>query len=122
MSTVVEKLTKEELLQKIKDVDVEWFSKYYFEYGWKAKQKDFQGNKFEVCWEINWGDGNEWTVALNFFEENINVVMEGTYSSHGDSEFSDIGIGVPYEFKETRYRIATKQDLRDLNIDEILNG
>ena len=122
MSTVVEKLTKEELLEKIKNSDVDWFSHYYFEYEWKAGKADFQGNKFKTCWEINWGDGNEWIVALNFFEENINVVMEGTYSSHGDSEFSKVGIGVPYEFKETRYRIATKQDLRDLNIDEILNG
>lgn len=118
----MKKLTREELLEKIKNNDVEWFSGYYFEHDWSAHQKDFQGNKFKVCWEINWGDGNEWILALNFFEEDITVVMEGYYSSHGDSEFSKVGIGVPYEFTETRYRIATKQDLRDLKLDEILNG
>jgi len=121
MSAVAEKLTREELLEKLRENDVKWFSNYYFEYEWSANQKGFQGNKFEVCWEICWGDGNEWIVALNFPEENINVVMEGYYSSHGDSEFQSVGIGVPYEFKETRYRIATKQDLRDLKLDEILN-
>jgi hypothetical protein len=121
MSAVAEKLTREELLEKLRENDVKWFSNYYFEYEYQAKKKDFTGNKFEVCWEICWGDGNEWIVALNFPEENINVVMEGYYSSHGDSEFQSVGIGVPYEFKETRYRIATKQDLRDLKLDEILN-
>ena len=118
----MEKLTREELVQKLKNNDVEWFSQHYFENDWSAHQKDFQGNKFKTCWEINWGDGNEWIVALDFFEENLTVVMEGYYSSHDDSEFSRVGIGVPYEFKETRYRIATKQDLRDLKLDEILNG
>lgn len=118
----MEKLTREELLEKIKTNDVEWFSHYYFEYGWQAKKTDFQGNKFKTCWEINWGDGNEWIIALDFFEENVTIVMEGYYSSHGDSEFSKVGIGVPFEFKETRYRIATKQDLRELKLEELLNG
>lgn len=118
----MEKLTREELVRKAKNGDTKWFSDQYFENEWSAHQKDYQGNKFKTCWEINWGDGNEWIVALNFFEDDLTVVMEGYYSSHGESEFSSVGIGVPYEFKETRYRIATKQDLRDLNIDEILNG
>lgn len=118
----MEKLTREELLEKIKTNDVEWFSRYYFEYEWQAKKNDFKGNKFKTCWEINWGDGNEWIIALDFFEENVTIVMEGYYSSHGDSEFSKVGIGVPFEFKETRYRIATKQDLRELKLEELLNG
>lgn len=118
----MEKLTREELLEKVKSSDVKWFQEYYFEYEWDAKhKKDFQGNKFEVCWELCWGDGNDWSVALDFFEENLTVVMEGYYSSHGESEFNQVGLGIPYEFKETRYRIATKQDLRDLKLDEILN-
>ena len=118
----MEKFTREEILEKIKNNDVVWFSNNYFENDWSASKPDFQGNKFKTLWEINWGDGNEWIIALDFFEENVTVVMEGYYSSHGDSEFSKVGIGVPYEFKETRYRIATKQDLRDLKLDDILNG
>lgn len=117
----MEKLTREELLQKLKERDIKWFQNYYFEHQRQAKKSDFKGNKFKVCWEINWGDGNEWIVALDFFEENVTVVMEGYYSSHGDSEFSNVGFGVPYEFTETRYRIATLQDIRDLKIDEVLN-
>lgn len=27
-----------------------------------------------------------------------------------------------HEFKETRYRIATKQDLRELKLEELFNG
>jgi hypothetical protein len=118
----MEKLTREELLEKIKDVDVEWFRHYYFEYEWQANKPDFKGNKFKVCWEINWGDGNEWIIALDFYEENIKVVLEGYYSSHGDSDFNKVGIGFPYEFKETRYRIATKADLRELKLEELFNG
>lgn len=116
----MEKLTREELLEKIKNNEVGSFSEHYFEHEWEATKPDFKGNKFKKCWEINWGDGNEWIVAIDFFEENVTIVMEGYYSSHGDSEFDKVGIGVPYEFKETRYRIATKQDLRDLKLDEIL--
>lgn len=118
----MEKLTREDLIKKAMSGDVEWFSQQYFEHEWEAKKSDFKGNKFKTCWEINWGDGNEWIVALNFFEDDVTVVMEGYYSSHGDSEFSKVGIGVSYEFTETRYRIATKQDLRDLKLDEILHG
>ena len=118
----MKKLTREELLEKVKQGDAPYFQDLYFEYEWEGSQKNVDINKFKKVWEINWGDGNEWIVALNFYEENVTVVMEGYYSSHGDSEFSKVGIGVPYEFKETRYRIATKADLRDLKIDEIING
>lgn len=118
----MEKLTREELLEKIKNNDVSWFRHHYFEYEWQVNKPDFQGNKFKTCWEINWGDGNEWIIALDFYEENLTVVLEGYYSSHGDSEFNDVGIGVPYEFKETRYRIANKEDLRELKLEELLNG
>jgi len=118
----MEKLTREELLKKIKEEDVKWFENYYIEYNYQSSRSNFKGNKFKTCWEINWGDGNECIVALDFFEENITVVMEGYYSSHGDSEFDKVGFGVPYEFKETRYRIATLQELRDMKLCDILNG
>lgn len=118
----MEKLTREELLEKIKNNDVEWFSNNYFENDWSSSKPNFQGNKFKTCWDLNFGDGNEWTIALDFFEENVTVVMEGYYSSYGGSGFHKVGIGIPYEYKEIRYRIATKQDLRDLKLDEMFNG
>jgi hypothetical protein len=116
------KLTRQELIKKVLEKDIEFFSKLLFEHGWTSlSRQPADINKFEKVWEINWGDGNEWTIALSFPEENVNIVLSGYYSSHGDSEFDEIGFGVPYEFKETRWKIASKDELRDLKLDEILN-
>ena len=46
--------------------------------------------------------------------------MEGYYSSHGDSELSRASIGVEYEFKEMRYKRASKDELRDISIETII--
>jgi hypothetical protein len=107
-------MTREEVIKKIQSNDVRFFQKLYF--------GNIDDIKYKEIWDINWGDGNEWIVALELTDYKITIVMEGYYSSHGDSEFDKVGFGVPFEFKETRYRIAKKDELRDLKIDELLTN
>jgi hypothetical protein len=83
-------------------------------------RNEYDGLKLKKLWEINWGDGNDWNVAFKIVDFDINILLEGWYSSHGDSEFNKVSIGIPFEFKETRYRAAALSDLRDMKIDEIL--
>lgn len=116
------KLTRQELIKKVLEEDITYFKDLFFEWSWAnmSKQPD-NINKFKKVWEINWGDGNDWVIALEFPDENINIVLSGYYSSEGDSEFDEIGFGIQYEFKETRWKIASKDELRDLKLIEILN-
>ena len=111
--------TRQQLIEKIKQKDVEFFQNGYFRYD-LDKSVDFE-NKFEVVWDLNWGDGNEWLVALKFINEDLTILLEGYYSSHDSSEFSKVSLSVPFEFKETRYRSATPDEIRDMRIDEILS-
>jgi len=115
------KYTKQELIEKIKKNETDFFQETFMEHGWRlpSKQPDTI-NKFKKLWELNMGDGNDWEVALEFIDENLTIYMSGYYSSEGDSEFSLVAFGVPYEFKETRYRSATLAEIRDMKIEEIL--
>ena len=107
-------LTREELIEKIKQNDTDFFKQFYYE------DVEEVENKWENVWELNWGDGNDLFVALNFPNENLTVLLEGTYSSHDSPYWDRVSIGVEFEFKENRYRSATKADLRDMKIDELL--
>lgn len=106
-------ITRQELIEKVKNNDVKFFQDIYFQWS--------PGRQFKEVWSLNMGDGNEWTVALEFTDFKITIVLEGYYSSHGDSEFENVGFGIPFEFKENRYKIANKEELRDLRIEEILS-
>lgn len=111
------KLTKKELVAKAAEGDVKFFVDLYYNGNYnKTKQE----NPFKVVYDQNWGDGNDWFVALHFIEENINILLEGYYSSHGDSEFTDVSLAVPYEYTETRYKSVTQQDIRDMKLDEVI--
>lgn len=81
---------------------------------------DFENQKVEIVYDQNFGDGNEWHVALFFPKENISIFMEGYYSSHGESELTRASIGIKYEFKEMRYKAASKDELRDISIETII--
>jgi hypothetical protein len=59
-------------------------------------------------------------VAMELTDYDTTVLLSGYYSSHGDSNFDSVDFGVGYEFKENRYRPATKAELRNMCISEIL--
>ncbi len=107
--------TREQLIEKIKENDTDFFEQFYHE--------DVEcENKYKNIWELNWGDGNELFVAIEFPNEKLTVLLEGTYSSHDSNYWDKVSFGVPYEFKETRYKSATLADIRDMKIDDVLNG
>lgn len=111
-------ITKEEILKKIKNKEVSYFQEMYYE-GVNYNNR-YDGLNLKELWEINWGDGNDWNVAFKIVDYDIDILLEGWYSSHGDSEFTKVSIGIPFEFKETRYRAATQADIRDMKIEELL--
>ncbi len=106
--------SRQELIEKIKNKDVKFFEEVYHEGHYKYK------DKVEVVYDHNNGDGREWFVALHFIEANLDILMEGYYSSQGDSEFEKVSIAAPYEFKEIRYKALTKEEMRDLNIEKVI--
>lgn len=109
-------ITKQEILEKIRNNDTSYFTEMYYE----CYSGKYDGLKVKEVWEINWGDGNDWNVCFKIIDFDLDVLLEGYYSSDGDSEFTNVSIGIPFEFKETRYRAATQADIRDMKIDELI--
>ena len=110
------KYTKQQLIDRINNNDTGFFKSFYDEY-WKDEEPE---NKYECVWELNWGDGNDLFVAINFPDEGITVYMKGWYSSYSDSRITHVALGVPFQHTETRYRPATQDEIRDMRIDDIL--
>jgi len=108
------RFTREELIEKIKKNDYQFFEDAYHD----SLESD---NDYKIVWELNWGDGNEIFIAIEFPEEKLIALLEGTYSSHDSTCWDKVSFGIPYEFKETRYKSATLADIRDMKIDEVLN-
>jgi hypothetical protein len=111
------KYTKQQLIERINKNDTNFFEKFYQEY-WEDEEPE---NKYEQVWNLNWGDGNDLFVAINFPDEGITVYMKGFYSSYDDSRFQKVELGVPYQHTETRYRPATLDEIRDMKINDLFN-
>lgn len=105
-------MTKEQLIEKTVDNDTDFFWDIYCD-----TPKDL---KMEVVYEQNYGDGNEYLIAMEFPELDIIVQLEGTYSSWDSPYWTKAVIAMPYEFKETRYKEADKQYLREKRLNEVL--
>jgi hypothetical protein len=112
------KYTKQQLIEKINKNDTKFFKSFYDQY-WE-KESDEPENRYKHVWELNWGDGNDLFVAINFPDEDITVYMRGWYSSYSDSRITHVALGVSFQHTETRYRPATPDEIRDMRIDEIL--
>jgi len=113
------KYTKQELIDRINKNDTKFFQNFYNEY-WEDETQEPE-NRYEQVWNLNWGDGNDLFVAINFPDENITVYMKGYYSSHDESRIQKVALGVPYQHTETRYRPATLDEIRDMKLNDILN-
>lgn len=109
-------ITKEILVEKISNNDTEWFEKLYY-----GESDDETRKEFKVVYDLNLGDGNDWTIAFSFPNLKMFVVMEGYYSSWDSSHFDSVKFAEPYEYKETRYKPVTLQYIRDQKINEVLD-
>jgi hypothetical protein len=106
-------ITRNEIINKIKEKDYDWFYELYNE------SYNNKGN-IEVVYEANYGDGNEYTICLSFLKHNFFVQLEGTYSSWDSPYWDSVSFAMPYEFKETRYKAASLEYIRDQKINEVL--
>ena len=105
-------MTKEQLIEKTVDNDNEIF--------WDIYCDCPDDLKMEVVYEQSYGDGNEYVIAMEFPDHDIFVQLEGTYSSWDSPYWSRVVLAMPYEFKETRYKEADKQYLREKSLNEVL--
>ena len=106
-------ITRDEIISKVNAQDYDWFYEHYNEsYSKKGE--------IEIVYEANYGDGNEYTICLNFLKHKFFVQLEGTYSSWDSPYWDSVSFAMPYEFKETRYKAATLDYIRDQKINEVL--
>lgn len=107
------KFTKNEIIEKINARDHDYFYEIYNE-SYSAK------GEVETVYQVNHGDGNEYTICLYFKNHKFYVQLEGTYSSWDSPYWESVSFAMPYEFKETRYKAATLDYIRDQKINEVL--
>ena len=106
-------ITREKVISKVNERDCEWFFDLYNE-SYSLK------NDISIVYEANYGDGNEYTICISFLKYNFFVQLEGTYSSWDSPYWDSVSFAMPYEFKETRYKAATLDYIRDQKINEVL--
>jgi hypothetical protein len=106
-------ITKQLLIEKTIDNDTDFF--------WDIYCEGTKDTKCEIVYDQSYGDGNEYTIALNFSEFDIIIQLEGTYSSWDSPYWNKVVLAMPYEFKETRYKEVTTSYLREKSLNEILN-
>ena len=109
-------ITKEILIEKISANDTKWFEKIYY-----GDCDNETSKEVNVVYDLNMGDGNDWTIAFSFPKLKMFAVMEGYYSSWDSSQFDSVKFAQPYEHKETRYKPVTLQYIREQKINEVLD-
>lgn len=108
------KYTRKQLIEKIKENNVEFF----YEISQHMSECD---NQFETKWDISYGDGNDWFIALEFPDEALTVLLTMIFSSWSEPSFVSVSQAIPYTFTETRYKPVSLQELRDYKIKDILD-
>jgi len=109
-------MERKEIEDRIKENDTAFFEKLY--YG----DTDVSRDEYKVVYDQNWGDGNDYIVAIEFKKfKGMYVVLDGTYSSWDSPHWDSVKLAQPYEYKETRFKPATTEYLRDLALDEVLD-
>lgn len=113
-------ITREKVISKVNERDCEWFFDLYNESKDEGQYDGETENDISIVYEANYGDGNEYTICISFLKYNFFVQLEGTYSSWDSPYWDSVSFAMPYEFKETRYKAATLDYIRDQKINEVL--
>jgi hypothetical protein len=109
------KYNKTEILEKIKKNDTGYFYEVYAEDALRSNN-----GEVVVAYDQSYGDGNEYTICIEFTQLNLFVLLEGTYSSWDEPYWESVNIAMPFTFTETRYKTATIDYIRNQNLNEIL--
>jgi hypothetical protein len=92
-------ITKEILIEKVNSKDTSWFEKLYY-----GDVDNETRKEYSVVYDMNYGDGNDWEITLEFKNLNLFVSLDGTYSSWDSPYWDSVSFAQPYEYKETRYK------------------
>ena len=96
--------------------DTKWFENLYY-----GDVDNETRKEYKVVYDQNYGDGNDWTIAFEFKNHKVFVILDGTYSSWDSPYWDTVSFAMPYEHKETRYKPVTLQYIRDQKINEVLD-
>ena len=97
-------ITRQELVEKVNSNDHAWFYELH---------QEWQNPEVQTVYDMNYGDGNEYIICLYFPNHKLYVQLEGNYSSWDEPYWDSVSFAMPYEFKETRYKAATLDYIRD---------
>lgn len=98
---LVMKLTKEDLVTKVNGNKVSWFID--LDNGELEEEVENRYKRFSS----NDGDGREARARFEFYDLDMIVMMLGTYSSWGSTEYETISFVEPYTIQQTAYRNIT---------------
>jgi hypothetical protein len=112
-------ITREQIIEKVKNKDTNFFYGLY--------NGDLEGHTYKdvnkevkTVYDQHYGDGNEWTIALEFTEYGMYVLLEGYYSSWDSPDWDSVSHAEPFQYTETRFKEATLEYIRDKKIEEVL--
>ena len=109
-------ITKEILIERVNSSDTNWFEKLYH-----GDVDDETRKEYSVVYDQSYGDGNDWTITLEFKNLKMFVSLDGTYSSYDSPYWDSVSFAQPYEYTETRYKTVTLQYIREQKINDIIN-
>jgi len=112
-------ITRDILIEKINNKDKRWFYQLY-NHDCPDQTRDWS-KEFNIVYDENWGDGNDYFIAFEFPLLKLYVLLEGQYSSWDEPHWSSVSFAQPFEYKETRYKPVTLEYIRDQKIETILD-
>ena len=111
--------TREQIIEKVKNKDTNFFYEIYNgEVEGKYNTEVYK--EVKTVYDQHYGDGNEWSIALEFTEYGMYVLLEGYYSSWDSPEWDSVSHAEPFQYTETRFKEATLEYIRDKKIEEVL--
>jgi len=109
-------LERKEIEERVKAKDTSWFESIYY-----GDSNIIDRKEYSIVYDQNYGDGNDYFVAIEFKNHpGLYVLLEGTYSSWDSPHWDKVTFAQPYEHKETRYKTVTLDYIRDLKIESVL--
>jgi hypothetical protein len=113
-------ITREQIIEKVKNKDTNFFyGLYNGELEGQYISRELE-KEVKTVYDQHYGDGNEWTIAFEFTQFGMYVLLEGYYSSWDSPDWDSVSHAEPFQYTETRFKEATLEYIRDKKIEEVL--
>jgi len=110
-------MERKQIEDRINENDTAFFEQIYY-----GDCEDIPRGDYKIVYDQNWGDGNDYFVAIQFTKfDGMYVLLDGTYSSWDSPHWDSVKLAQPYEHKETRFKPVTKEYMRDLTLNKVLD-